>query len=81
MAGPVEPNSNAVQDLVPDELNILKKRRSSVRSYEPPKWRSNHLDSVSGQHVEQSMVDHASILTTKIVVGVNGTSPLYMDIP
>ena len=49
-------------DLSPDEWSRLEKRRQSVRDYDPPKWVSNHVDVVSGRHVEQSMVNHASIL-------------------
>lgn len=49
-------------DLLPEEQSRLEKRRKSVKEYEPPKWISNHVDVVSGRHIERSMVDHASIL-------------------
>lgn len=49
-------------DLLPEEWSRLEKRRKSVKEYEPPKWTSNHVDVVSGRHIEQSMVEHASIL-------------------
>lgn len=53
-------------DLQPDEWSRLKKRRKDVKEYEPPKWTSNHVDVVSGQYIEQSMVEHASILHRRI---------------
>lgn len=48
-------------DLLPEEWTRLEKRRKSVKYYDPPKWKSNHVDVVSGSHVEHPMVDHASI--------------------
>ncbi len=53
-------------DLLPDEWSRLEKRRTSVKEYETPKWRSNHVDVVSGRHTEQSMVDHASMLILRV---------------
>ena len=50
-------------ELSPEEIERLKKRRRDVKNYLPPKWRSNSVDDVSGQHIEQAMVDHASILS------------------
>ena len=58
----VPPPAASNWDLKPEEWSWLKKRRKDVREYNPPKWVSNHVDVVSGQHIEQSMVDHASIL-------------------
>ena len=49
--------------LSPEEVERLEKRRSDVMNYRPPKWRSNCADDVSGEPIEQAMVDHASILT------------------
>ena len=49
--------------LSPQEVERLEKRRSDVMNYRPPKWRSNYMDDVSGQPIEQEMVQHASILT------------------
>jgi hypothetical protein len=54
-------------DLLPEEWSRLEKRRKAVREYEPPKWVSNHVDVVSGRCIEQSMVDHASILQHLLV--------------
>ena len=48
--------------LTPEEIERLEKRRKDVKNYLPPKWRSNSADDVSGQPIEQAMVDHASIL-------------------
>ena len=48
--------------LSPQEIERLGKRRRDVKNYHPPKWRSNCVDDVSGQPIEQAMVDHASIL-------------------
>ncbi len=60
-----EIQSSVVQrrdELLPDEWSRLEKRRKSVRDYNPPKWTSKEVDLVSGQPMEQFMVDHASIL-------------------
>ena len=48
--------------LLPGEQSRLEKRRRDVLNYQPPKWRSNFPDPVSGQVVELPMVDHTSIL-------------------
>lgn len=49
-------------ELLPEEWERLRKRRNDVKDYEPPMWRSNLTDDVSGTHIEKRMVEHASIL-------------------
>ena len=51
-----------LESLSPEEVERLKKRRRDVKNYNPPKWKSNCADDVSGELIEQPMVDHASIL-------------------
>ena len=50
-----------LEGLSPEEIERLEKRRRDVKDYKPPKWRSNCVDDVSGEVIEQPMVDHASI--------------------
>ena len=50
-----------VGELSPEEKERLEKRRTDVKDYKPPKWRSHCVDDVSGEVIEQPMVDHASI--------------------
>ena len=50
-------------ELLPEEWERMKKRRKTVKDYEPPMWRSNLVDDVSGTHLEKPMVEHASIPT------------------
>lgn len=47
--------------LTPEEIERLDKRRRDVKNYEPPQWRSNYTDDVSGTVIEHPMVEHASI--------------------
>ena len=62
MATPYPTLVNSRTSLLPEERERLEKRRRSVLDYQPPKWRSNLMDDVSGDYIEQPMVDHASIL-------------------
>ena len=50
-----------LEGLSPEEIGRLEKRRRDVKNYQPPKWRSNCVDDVSGEVIEQPMVEHASI--------------------
>lgn len=48
--------------LRPEEWTRLATRRNYIKNYETPKWKSSHMDDVSGEYIEHPMVDHASIL-------------------
>lgn len=61
MATPFANVLDETLNLRPEERQTLEKRRRDVKEYEPPKWKSNHPDPVSGQPVEHLMVPHASI--------------------
>ena len=54
--------SSPLLDLSEDEWERLRKRREFVKGYQPPLWRSNTNDLVSGGRIEKKMVEHASIL-------------------
>lgn len=54
--------SLASRTLRPEEWARLDTRRSYIKDYEPPRWKSSHIDDVSGEYIEHRMVDHASIL-------------------
>ena len=55
--------STVVGKLSPEEIERLKERREAVKKYRPPKRKSSCVDDVSGEQIEQAMVDHASILS------------------
>ena len=63
--------------LRPEEATRLEKRRKAVSEYQPPKWRSNYPDPVSGQYVEYPMVEHASILASYCKLYANEQSGLH----
>ena len=78
MATPYHNRESSFFTLRPDEAERLEKRRKAAREYEPPKWRSNHADLVSGQFVEVPMVEHASILAREIEIshGISAILPV-----
>ena len=55
--------STVVGELSPEEIERLQERREAVKNYRPPKWKSSYVDKVSGKQIDETMVDHASILS------------------
>ena len=55
--------STVVGELSPEEIERLQERREAVKNYRPPKWKSSFVDKVSGKQIDETMVDHASILS------------------
>ena len=46
-----------------DEMEIMEKRRKYIIEYIPPRWKSSHIDVVSGQAHEVPMVTRTSMFS------------------